>query len=117
MRIRYRLSERPLGALPWPTCSLLKDGSAPDGHPDNLYQVITLTAQAYTESLLKDGNAPDGHFNRLYQVFTLMAQIYTESLLKNESLPYGFHNLYRVLNLTANSYNLNWTLALTTKGH
>jgi len=33
---------------------------------NNLYQVLTLMAQTYTESLLNDGSAPDGHY--LYRV-------------------------------------------------
>ena len=33
---------------------------------NNLYQVLTLMAQTYTESLLNDGSALDGHY--LYRV-------------------------------------------------
>ena len=73
--------------------------------------------QTYTESLLNDGRAYDGLSYSLYQDFTRTAQTYMISLLKHGSPLDGFNSLYRVLTLTANSYNLHWTHALMTNRH
>jgi len=98
------------------TCteSLVNDRSVPDSRSYSLYQVLTLTVQTYTESLLNNGSAPDGHSYSLYRVFTLIAKP-TRRLLKDGSPLDGSDNLYRVLTLTANSYNLHRALTLTTK--
>jgi len=55
----------------------MKDGCAHDGHSDSLYQVLTLTAQTYTESLLNDRSTPDGCSYSLYLFLNLTAQTYT----------------------------------------
>ena len=56
------------------TKALLKVESALEGHSDNLYQILILTAKTYIEALLKDRSAPDGHSDSLYWVLTLMAK-------------------------------------------
>ena len=38
----------------------LKDESLPTSLSDSLYQVLTLTAKAYTKTLRKDKSPPDG---------------------------------------------------------
>ena len=66
----------------------MNDESAPDGHSYNLYRVLTLAAQTYTESLLNDESALDGCSSCLYRVLILTTKP-TRRILKNGSPPYG----------------------------
>jgi len=51
----------------------MKDGSAPDGHSNSFYRVLTLTVDLH-ESSPKRWNAFDDYSDRLYRVLTLIAR-------------------------------------------
>ena len=59
--------------------ALLKDGSASDGHFDNLYRVITLTTRL-TGGSPEIWSTLDSHSENLYEILTMTAGLQEGSL-------------------------------------